>query len=79
MAFINDCLYRKKIVIDHTQILEDLTEFPFIVSFTDTEMIGKFETDGADLLFTGLTDVVYGFEILSCDNTTGQVEAKVKI
>jgi MSHA biogenesis protein MshQ len=43
--------YRKQITIDHTQVLDDLTNFPVLVSTSDTDLSQKAQVDGGDILF----------------------------
>jgi Concanavalin A-like lectin/glucanases superfamily/Archaeal Type IV pilin, N-terminal/Domain of unknown function (DUF2341) len=42
--------YRKKITIDHTQVTADQSNFPVLISMTDTDL--KTKSTGSDILFT---------------------------
>ena len=73
--------YRKKITTSlNTVISSDLTNFPYLVSFTDSDFTKTTESDGTDIVFTasdGTTELAY--EIERFDQTTGEVIAWVKI
>ena len=61
-------------------ISSDLTNFPYLVSFTDSDFTKTTESDGTDIVFTasdGTTELAY--EIERFDQTTGEVIAWVKI
>ncbi|HSG81955.1 MAG TPA: DUF2341 domain-containing protein, partial [Gemmatimonadota bacterium] len=44
--------YRKKITIDNTMVAGNLTNFPVLLDFTDTDLRDKARNDGFDILFT---------------------------
>jgi len=73
--------YRKKITTSlDTVISSDLTDFPYLVSFTDSDFTKTTESDGTDIVFTasdGTTELAY--EIERFDQSTGEVIAWVKI
>ena len=73
--------YRKKITTSlNTVISSDLTDFPYLVSFTDSDFTKTTESDGTDIIFTasdGTTELAY--EIERFDQSTGEVIAWVKI
>ena len=78
--------YRKPIVIDHRKINKatntttPLTNFPVLVSITDTDLKNYASTTGADILFTasdGKTKLNH--EIESYNSTTGVLLAWVQI
>lgn len=71
-------LYRKEIVIDSTDVVEDLQDFPVLIDVTDTNIIGHAQSDGDDFVFVSETGEILSHEIESYDNTTGQVVAWVK-
>jgi len=63
-----------------TDVDEDLTNFPALISFTDTDLIQTNESLGRDFVFTesdGTT--VLSHEIEKFDNTTGEIIAWVKL
>ena len=81
-AWYNDSWeYRKKITTSlNTVISSDLTDFPYLVSFTDSDLTKTTESDGTDIVFTasdGTTELAY--EIERFDQSTGEVIAWVKI
>ena len=75
--------FRKNITLSlntATGVNSDLTDFPVLISFTDTELIQTNESLGRDFVFTqsdGMT--VLSHEIEKFDNTTGEVIAWVKL
>ena len=73
--------YRKKIEISlNSEISSDLSNFPVLVSVTDSDFIKASESDGTDIIFTssdGTTRLAH--EIERYDSSTGEVIAWVKI
>ena len=73
--------YRKKIEISlNDEISSDLSNFPVLVSVTDSDFIKASESDGTDIIFTssdGTTRLAH--EIERYDSSTGEVIAWVKI
>ena len=75
--------FRKNITLSlntATGVNSDLTDFPVLISFTDTDLIQTNESLGRDFAFTqsdGTT--VLSHEIEKFDNTTGEIIAWVKI
>src|SRR3989338_3086778 len=72
--------YRKKLTIDNTKVDADLTDFPVLVSRTDTDLRDDAQDDGDDILFTssdGITKLDH--EIESFDGTTGVLAAWVEV
>jgi len=75
--------FRKNITLSlntATGVSSDLTDFPVLISFTDTDLIQTNESQGRDFVFTqsdGLTEISH--EIEKFDNTTGEVIAWVKL
>jgi hypothetical protein len=70
--------YRKQITINHTQVSEDLENFPVFVSAIDSDLI-KAQDDGGDILFMngpGVAKRQY-HEIEIFDQTTGNLAAWV--
>ena len=71
--------FRKNITLSlntATGVDSDLTDFPVLISFTDTDLIQTNESLGRDFVFTqsdGIT--VLSHEIEKFDNTTGEVIA----
>jgi hypothetical protein len=73
-------LYRKAIVIPRTNVVADLTNFPVLISFTDSHLGGAAQTNGADLRFTssdGTNRLAH--EIESYSNSNGTLAAWVNV
>ncbi len=73
--------YRKQITIDHTQVADDLNNFPVLVSTTDSDLQDKAQNDGDDILFmddTGVANKVY-HEIEWFDDSSGGLIAWVGV
>ena len=75
--------FRKKITLSlntATGVDSDLTEFPALISFTDTDLIQTNESLGRDFVFTQSDGTTVLFhEIEEFDNTTGEIIAWVRI
>jgi len=71
--------YRKTIMIDHTKVATDQTNFPILIDLTDTDLKAKARPDGADILFTDQNKVKISHEIEQYDNTTGRLIAWINI
>ncbi len=72
--------YRKKISIDSTDVPGTVTNFPVLVSITDTDLRDDAQNDGDDLLFTsdnGTTKLDH--EIEAFDGATGLLLVWVKV
>src|SRR5579872_7048872 len=73
--------YRKPIVIDHTKVsTNDQTDFPVLISVTDSDLDAHALSSGNDILFTssdGTTKLDYERE--KYDSTTGTLVAWVRI
>ena len=72
--------YRKKLVVDHTKVsgTTDLTNFPVLVSRTDTDFINKAQSDGDDFIFTDIKGIKLDHEIEKYDSGTGELIAWVR-
>ncbi|MGD0804316.1 MAG: DUF2341 domain-containing protein [Candidatus Bathyarchaeia archaeon] len=72
--------YRQAITIDHTQVPELLTNYPFLISLTQQNIAQNALGDGGDILFTTSDRVTkIPHEIDSYDSSTGHLLAWVKI
>jgi hypothetical protein len=78
--------YRKTITIDHTKVntatgtTTPLTNFPVLISLTDTDLKNNASSTGADILFTssdGITKLNHEIETYS--SSTGQLIAWVQV
>ena len=43
--------YRKDLIVDHTMVGEDLTDFPMLVDIYDTDLRTEVQADGDDIMF----------------------------
>lgn len=72
---------RRSIVIDHTKVESDFTDFPVLISIpSDASLASLAQDDGDDILFTledGSTKLSH--EIEGFNGTTGEIQAWVKI
>jgi len=71
--------YRKAITIDHNKVAADLASVPILVDTTDSDLIGKTQPDGKDIVFTDVNGTKLNHEIESYDNNTGHLVAWVNI
>lgn len=81
-----DWPYRTAITIQNEQVTADLTNFPVLISSTNTDWAdtsnGGYaeQSDGGDFVFTASDNLtVLPYEIEKYDNTTGQLIAWVKV
>jgi len=73
--------YRKQITIDHTQVAGDLSYFPVLISTVDSDLQGKAQDDGDDVLFMdgpGVANKLY-HEIEQYDGTSGDLISWVNV
>ena len=72
--------YRKQITIDHTQVTDDLDNFPVLISTTDADLM-KAQDDGGDILFMNGAGVAVKqrHEIETFDISSGKLVAWVNI
>lgn len=77
----NSWSYRKELTVDPTKVSgsSDLTDFPVLVSITDTDLISKAQTDGDDILFTDSAGTKLDHEIESYNSSTGALVAWVQV
>jgi len=76
----SDWSYRKKITINHTKVEANLTNFPVLISITDTDLRDYAQGDGDDIKFTasdGTTQLDH--EIENFDGGTGELVAWVEV
>jgi hypothetical protein len=43
--------YRKNLIVDHTMVAEDLTDFPMLIDIFDTDLRTDVQADGDDIMF----------------------------
>jgi hypothetical protein len=66
--------YRKNLVVDHTQVGEDLTDFPMLVDFYDVDLRTDVQADGDDIMFMS-GNYWCPHEITSFDQTYNETHA----
>jgi PKD repeat protein len=69
-------LYRKNITLNKTAVPADLTNFPVLIRYTDTDLSARAQGDGDDILFTrddGTTKIPHELESYSGGALTGWV------
>ena len=71
--------YRKKLTIDHNQVTATLTNFPILVSITDSDLSSKAQSDGDDIVFINATGTKLNHEIEHFNGTTGELIAWVNV
>lgn len=72
--------YCKKIIINHTMIDEDLTNFPILFHNTSSDFSSHAQSDGDDFVFVQSNNMTtYNHEIERYDNTSGELIAWVNI
>jgi hypothetical protein len=79
--FIDGWTYRKKLIIDKTNIIEDLNEYTVLISTIDSDLKSKTQSSGNDILFmnnSGIAKRLY-HEIEKYDDSTGEIVAWVNI
>jgi uncharacterized protein (TIGR02145 family) len=71
--------FRKALTINSSQVAGDLSDFPVLVSFTDTDLIGHAQVDGDDFVFIDKEGNKLSHEIEKYASSTGELIAWVKI
>jgi len=74
-----DWQYRRTIMIDHTKVSGDQTNFPVLIDITDSNFIAKAQPDGDDFVFTDQDNNKLNHQIEYYDNTAGRLIAWVNI
>jgi hypothetical protein len=66
--------YRKNLIVDHTMVAEDLTDFPMLIDIFDTDLRTDVQANGNDIMFkTGYYWCPY--EIVFFDQTYNETHA----
>lgn len=71
--------YRKPILINHTKIQGNLTNFPLLVSIEDDDLATKAQPDGDDIVFTTTTTEKLNHEIEYYNSTNGTLITWVQL
>jgi hypothetical protein len=78
--FYKDWLYRKKITISASQVVEDLADFPVLINITDSDLKSKARSDGYDIIFTELDGKTrLDHEIEYYNSSSGELVSWVRI
>ncbi|MFH0892368.1 MAG: DUF2341 domain-containing protein [Candidatus Falkowbacteria bacterium] len=72
-------LYRQALTVNQAKVAATLTNFPMLVSLTDSDFIGKAQDDGGDFVFTLQDGTVLSHEIESFASSTGTLVAWVRM
>ncbi|MFC2136203.1 DUF2341 domain-containing protein [Bacteroidota bacterium] len=77
-------VYKKSITVNHTKVSATLSDFPVLVSVTDTDLKdtdngGSIQPDGDDILFKGTDGTILPHEIEEYNGSTGLLRAWIKI
>jgi len=71
--------FRKKMIIDHTKIIDDLTDFSLLVHIEDESLKENAKRVGKDIIFIDANNNKLKREIESYNSLTGELFAWVKI
>lgn len=73
--------YYKQITLNSSQISGTHSNFPILISITDSDLIGKVQPDGDDIIFASDANgtVIYDHQIESYNSTNGTYRAWVRI
>jgi hypothetical protein len=74
-----DWRYCRTILINHTKISGELTNFPLLIEIVDSNLVGKTQPDGDDFVFTDANNVKLDYQIEFYDSMTGHLIAWVKV
>ncbi len=76
----SDWILRKQITINGSEILENLTNFPILLNFTDTDLRDDAQADGDDIVFTDTDETTQlSHEIEQYDASDGWLTAWVRV
>jgi|GEM_PF-1152563 len=72
--------YRKQIIIDHTQVADDLVSFPVLVSHTSADLSANVaQTDGSDIAFADDSASKLNHEVELYNDGTGELIAWINM
>jgi hypothetical protein len=72
-------LYRRVILLDHTDVAEDLTNFPVLIAIDDGSLLSHIQDDADDIAFTGYDGTPLNHEVEGYDPLTGKLIAWVSV
>ncbi len=79
--FDESWMYRKQVVINHSQVIGDLENFPILLSIIDNDLHNKAQNDGDDILFMDKEGEAMRLfhEIETYDGSTGRLTAWINL
>ncbi|TFB09096.1 DUF2341 domain-containing protein [Candidatus Atribacteria bacterium MT.SAG.1] len=77
--FDHNWKFRKKMIIDHTKVINDLTDFSLLVYLKDEDLKENARRIGKDIIFVGSEGKKLKKDIENYDSLTGELFAWVKI
>jgi hypothetical protein len=78
--YSSDWNYYKKITINSSEVAGDLTDFPVLISITDSDLQSKAKSDGSDILFLSSdNETKLDHEIERYNSATGELITWIKI
>lgn len=81
MAWFNSSWgFRKQITLDSSQVPANQTDFPVLISITDSDLMANAQSDGDDIVFTSSDETTQiAHEIETYDNSDGSLVAWVLV
>jgi hypothetical protein len=80
LGYYHEWQYRKEVTIDHEMVEGDLSNFPILIRTVDTDLVGKAQDDGDDILFMDDTASIKLYhEIELFDDSSGELICWVNI
>jgi rubrerythrin len=78
--YYKNWLFRKKIIINSSQVMGDLNDFPVMINITDPDLRNKARVDGFDILFTSEGGGIHlEHEIESYNASLGNLVAWIRV
>ena len=75
----DDWNFRKQIVLNHTQVVADLANFPVLLDIVDDDLKAKPQFDGDDIVFVDSDNNTLNHEIEFYDSNSGHLVAWIKV
>jgi hypothetical protein len=72
-------IYRREILLDHTDVTEDLNNFPVLITIDDGTLLSNVQDDADDIVFTDYDGSQLYHEVESYDPSTGALVAWVSV
>ena len=72
-------MFRRGIILDHTDVAEDLTGFPVLIAIDDGSLLSNVQDDADDIVFTDYDGTQLNHEVESYDPSTGALVAWVNV